>query len=206
MTQTPNTPAFLNVDTSATGRRWVGPTVAEDRAAEALTQATRLPAALCRTLAKRGVTADRAEAFLSPTLRDLLPDPHAMRDMQKAAARFLVAVKSRQKIAIFADYDVDGGSSAALLITWLRDMGLDATLYIPDRIDEGYGPNDEAMSALAADHDLIICVDCGTLSHGPIAAAKGADVIVLDHHLGGETLPEAAGNASGSQPLPMLPA
>ena len=191
MTQTPNTPAFLNVDTSATGRRWVGPTVAEDRAAEALTQATRLPAALCRTLAKRGVTADRAEAFLSPTLRDLLPDPHAMRDMQKAAARFLVAVKSRQKIAIFADYDVDGGSSAALLITWLRDMGLDATLYIPDRIDEGYGPNDEAMSALAADHDLIICVDCGTLSHGPIAAAKGADVIVLDHHLGGETLPDA---------------
>ncbi|MDG1521393.1 MAG: single-stranded-DNA-specific exonuclease RecJ, partial [Yoonia sp.] len=93
--------------------------------------------------------------------------------------------------AIFADYDVDGGSSAALLITWLRDMGLPATLYIPDRIDEGYGPNDEAMMALAADHDLIICVDCGTLSHGPIAAAKGADVIVLDHHLGGETLPDA---------------
>ena len=191
MTQTPDTPAFLNVETSATWRRWVGPTVAEDRAAEAMAQATTLPPPLCRTLAKRGVAPENADAFLAPTLRDLLPDPHALRDMQKAAARFLGAVKSRQKIAIFADYDVDGGSSAALLITWLRDMGLPATLYIPDRIDEGYGPNDEAMMALAADHDLIICVDCGTLSHGPIAAAKDADVIVLDHHLGGETLPDA---------------
>ena len=191
MTQTPDPPAFLNVETSATWRRWVGPTVAEDRAAEAMAQATTLPPPLCRTLAKRGVAPENADAFLAPTLRDLLPDPHAMRDMQKAATRFLGAVKSRQKIAIFADYDVDGGSSAALLITWLRDMGLPATLYIPDRIDEGYGPNDEAMMALAADHDLIICVDCGTLSHGPIAAAKDADVIVLDHHLGGETLSDA---------------
>ncbi|MEP2844805.1 MAG: single-stranded-DNA-specific exonuclease RecJ, partial [Alphaproteobacteria bacterium] len=110
--------------------------------------------------------------------------------METAAARFLQAVKSRQRIAIFADYDVDGGSSAALLLVWLREMGQQATLYVPDRIDEGYGPNDEAMSALAANHDLIICVDCGTLSHGPIAAAKGADVVVLDHHLGGETLPD----------------
>lgn len=190
MTQTPDTPAFLNIDASATGRRWVGPSVEEDRLAEAMTQATALPAPLCRTLVKRGVTPDGAEAFLAPTLRDLLPDPHDLRDMEKAAARFLQAVKARQRIAIFADYDVDGGTSAAQLICWLRNMGLQATLYIPDRIDEGYGPNDEAMSALARDHDLIICVDCGTLSHGPIAAAVGADVIVLDHHLGGETLPD----------------
>jgi hypothetical protein len=78
---------------------------------------------------------------------------------------------------------VDGGSSAALLIDWLRRMGHGATLYVPDRIDEGYGPNEPAMAKLAETHDLIVCVDCGTLSHGPIAAAKGADVIVLDHHL-----------------------
>ncbi len=155
-----------------------------------MAQATNLPAPLCRTLVKRGVSAQDADAFLAPTLRDLLPDPHDLRDMEKAAARFLKAVKARERIAIFADYDVDGGTSAALLICWLRDMGLAATLYIPDRIDEGYGPNDAAMAALARDHDLIICVDCGTLSHGPIAAAVGADVIVLDHHLGGETLPE----------------
>ena len=190
MTQTPDKPAFLNVATSATGRRWVGPSIEEDRLAEAMTQITKLPAPLCRTLVKRGVTAEDASTFLAPTLRDLLPDPHDLRDMEKAAQRFLVAVKTKQRIAIFADYDVDGGTSAALLICWLRDMGLKSTLYIPDRIDEGYGPNDEAMAALAKDHDLIICVDCGTLSHGPIAAAVGADVIVLDHHLGGETLPD----------------
>ena len=192
MTQTPDKPAFLHVSTSATGRRWVGPSIEEDRLAEAMVQTTTLPAPLCRILVKRGVSAQDADTFLAPTLRDLLPDPHDLRDMEKAAARFLQAVKTKQRIAIFADYDVDGGTSAALLICWLRDMGLNATLYIPDRIDEGYGPNDEAMSALAKDHELIICVDCGTLSHGPIAAAKGADVIVLDHHLGGETLPDAA--------------
>ncbi len=190
MIQTPEKLAFLNIAASATGRRWVGPSIEEDRLAEAMAQATALPAPLCRILVKRGVSAQDADAFLAPTLRDLLPDPHDLRDMEKAAARFLKAVKARERIAIFADYDVDGGTSAALLICWLRDMGLAATLYIPDRIDEGYGPNDAAMAALARDHDLIICVDCGTLSHGPIAAAVGADVIVLDHHLGGETLPE----------------
>ena len=187
------TRAFLNVETSLTGRRWVGPTADEDRLAEAMAQITRLPLALCLTLVKRGVSPDDARAYLAPALRDLLPDPLSLKDMGPAAARFLDAVKTRQTIAIFADYDVDGGSSAALLIVWLRAMGHDATLYIPDRIDEGYGPNIPAMQALAAKNRLIICVDCGTLSHEPIDAAvkNGADVIVLDHHLGAETLPPA---------------
>ncbi|MFN3845135.1 MAG: single-stranded-DNA-specific exonuclease RecJ [Paracoccaceae bacterium] len=184
------TRAFLNVETSVLGRCWVGPATEEDRLAEAMAQHTRLPMALCHTLVRRGVAPADAAAFLSPVLRDLLPDPLSLRDMATAAIRFLRAVKSRERIAIFADYDVDGGSSAALLIVWLRAMGRQATLYIPDRIDEGYGPNVPAMAALGAAHDLIICVDCGTLSHDPIAAA-GCDVIVLDHHLGGETLPAA---------------
>jgi single-stranded-DNA-specific exonuclease len=183
--------AFLNVECSATGRRWVGPSGDEDRLAEAMAQTTRLPLPLCRTLVRRGVPAVEAEAFLAPALRDLLPDPLSLKDMGKAAARVLAAVKARQRIAIFADYDVDGGASAAQLIVWLRAVGRQATLYIPDRIDEGYGPNEPAMAELAAAHDLIVCVDCGTLSHGPIAAAKGADVVVLDHHLGAETLPPA---------------
>ena len=182
--------AFLGVTESATGRRWVGPSVEQDRAAEAMAQDTGLPPPLCHTLARRGVASAEAAAFLAPKLRDLLPDPRALRDMEAAATRFLAAVTAGERIAIFADYDVDGATSAALLISWLRDMGRAATLYIPDRIDEGYGPNDNAMAMLAGDHDLIVCVDCGTLSHGPIAAAVGADVIVLDHHLGGETLPE----------------
>ena len=182
--------AFLNVETSLTGRRWTGPGVEADRLAEAMQQATHLPLAVCHTLVARNVAPSDAPAYLAPALRDLMPDPRSLRDMEPAAARFLTAVTTRQRIAIFADYDVDGGASAALLIIWLRHFGLTATLYIPDRIDEGYGPNLPAMAALGAAHDLIICVDCGTLSHDPIAAA-GCDVVVLDHHLGGETLPQA---------------
>ena len=183
--------AFLGVEASLTGRRWTGPSVEAERLSEAMAQQTGLPLPLARLLAARGVAPEEAGRFLDPQIRDLLPDPRGLRDMERAARRFLDAVRARQRIAVFADYDVDGGASAALLLTWLRDMGLPATLYIPDRIDEGYGPNAPAMAGLAAEHDLIICVDCGTLSHDAIAAAEGADVLVLDHHLGGETLPPA---------------
>lgn len=183
--------AFLGIEKSLTGRAWVGPDVSTERASEALVQHTDLPRPVCQILARMDVSADSAEPFLSPTLRDLMPDPRSLRDMETAASRLLDALEKRQKIAIFADYDVDGGSSAAVLITWLKEMGTSATLYVPDRIDEGYGPNEHAMAQLASAHDLIICVDCGTLSHGPIAAARDADVIVLDHHLGAETLPDA---------------
>lgn len=172
------------------GRRWVGPGDEARRMAESMAQTSRLPLPLCHTLVARGVNASDAAAFLAPQLRDLLPDPMRLRDMGPAADRFVAALQARQRIAVFADYDVDGGSSAALLLTWLAAMGHKATLYVPDRIDEGYGPNVPAMQALGAEHDLIVCVDCGTLSHDPIAAA-GCDVVVLDHHLGAETLPPA---------------
>ena len=180
---------FLDVSSSLTGRRWVGPAAETDRAAEALSQATGMDRALAQVLARRGVGAAEAEGFLAPSLRDLLPDPRSLRDMEVAASRVLRAVRGRERICIFADYDVDGGTSAALLVDWLRRMGREATVYVPDRIDEGYGPNVPAMADLGARHDLIICVDCGTLSHEPVAAA-GCDVVILDHHLGGETLPD----------------
>ena len=182
---------FLNVTASLTGRRWTGPDAGEDRLAQGMAQQTRLPLPLCRILAARGVAPAEAPAFLAPALRDLLPDPLVLKDMGTAAARLIQAVTGQERVAIFADYDVDGGSSAALLLVWLRHFGRQATLYIPDRIDEGYGPNVPAMEALADAHDLIVCVDCGTLSHDPIAAAKGADVVILDHHLALETLPAA---------------
>lgn len=183
--------AFLGVERSFTARRWQGPDEGALRASEALAQRLRLPQPLCAVLARAGVAADQAEGYLSPSLRADLPDPLRLRDMALAADRVLAAVAGRERVAIFADYDVDGGASAALMLTWLRHLGCVATLYVPDRIDEGYGPNEAAMAALARDHDLIVCVDCGTLSHGPLAAALGADVVVLDHHLGGETLPPA---------------
>ena len=183
---------FLGVSSSLTGRRWIGPGLEEERLAEAIAQHTGHPLALARVLARRGVAPEAAEAFLAPTLKRDLPDPRRLKDMETAAARFLAGAGAGERIAIFADYDVDGAASAALLIDWLRESGRPApTLYIPDRIDEGYGPNPPAMQALARDHDLIVCVDCGTLSHEAIAAAEGADVLVLDHHIGGETLPPA---------------
>ena len=141
-------------------------------------------------MARLGVNPDDAEQYLEPQLRTLLPDPRGLTDMTTASVRLLKALNESEKIAVFADYDVDGAASAALLLTWLGSFGSSATLYVPDRIDEGYGPNDAAMAALARDHDRIICVDCGTLSHGPISKAKAADVIVLDHHLGSETVPD----------------
>ena len=183
--------AFLGIEQSLSGRRWIGPDAALERLAEGLAQKSALPLAVARVLAERGIEAGAHEAFLTPRLRDLLPDPLTLRDMETAAERIVAAAVGGQRIAIFADYDVDGGTSAALLLDWLRRQGRDATLYVPDRIDEGYGPNAPAIEALAAAHDLIICVDCGTLSHDALAAAGGRDVIVLDHHLGGETLPPA---------------
>ncbi|MEM9499176.1 MAG: single-stranded-DNA-specific exonuclease RecJ [Pseudomonadota bacterium] len=182
---------FLNVSCSLTGRRWVGPTAETDRRAEAIAQFTALPHPLCMVLARLGVDPAEATAYLSPRLRDLMPDPRSFLDMEQAARRVVAALSAHEKIAVFADYDVDGGASAALLICWLRALGHGATLYVPDRIDEGYGPNVPSMRALARDHSLILCVDCGTLSHEALAAAEDVDVIVLDHHLGGETLPPA---------------
>ena len=184
-------PAFLNVENSLTGRRWVGPDSETERRAEGLAQSASLPLPVARVLAERGIPAAEAQSYLSPKLRDLLPDPRQLQDMQIAAARLLSAARGAERIAIFADYDVDGGASAALLLDWLAQQGRPATLYIPDRIDEGYGPNAPAMTTLSAAHDLIVCVDCGTMSHEALAAAAGTDVIVLDHHLGGEMLPPA---------------
>lgn len=183
--------ALLNVDHSLRGQRWIGPAIEQQRLAEAMAQVSDLPLPLCATLVRLGVGPADSAAYLSPAIRDLLPDPRQLRDMETAAKRFLDAIAKQQRVAIFADYDVDGGASAALLMDWLGYANRQATLYVPDRIEEGYGPNAPAMAELAKNHDLIVCVDCGTLSHDPIAAAIGADVIVIDHHLGGETLPPA---------------
>ena len=182
--------SYLGVSQSLTEKHWVGPDHAVDLAAQALMQNSDLPMAICSVLARLGIGADAVEGYLNPLIKNLLPNPRRLLDMPKAAERVLQAIFNKNRIAIFADYDVDGASSAALLLTWLKAMGQTATLYVPNRIDEGYGPNEPAMRQLAKTHDLIICVDCGTLSHGPIAAAKPTEVIVLDHHLAAETLPD----------------
>lgn len=185
-------PAFLDVERSILNRRWTGPGDAAERMGAAIAQTLGAPEIVGRILAARGVAPEEAEAYLAPTLKDLTPDPSSLKDMDEAAARLVKAATARERVAIFGDYDVDGAASSALLVDWLGALGVKASVYIPDRIDEGYGPNVEAMESLARAHDLIICVDCGTLSFEPVAAAvaAGVDVMIADHHMAGETLPE----------------
>ena len=185
----PPPPAFLGVERSLTGRRWTGPTEDARRLAERTAQVAGLPPAVAAVLARLGVAAEDAGEWMSPKLRDLLPDPMRIKDMGIAADRLSAAVEGRERIAIFADYDVDGGASAAQLVWWLRALGREATLYVPDRIAEGYGPNAAAIAKLAAAHDLILCVDCGTAAHEALAAGSAADIVVVDHHLGADTPP-----------------
>jgi single-stranded-DNA-specific exonuclease len=160
----------------------------------AISQQHGLPELLGRVLAARGVGIDEVGLVLEPTIRALMPDPSLVRDMDKAARRLADAIETRQRIAVFGDYDVDGAASSGLLQRYLAHHGLCARIYIPDRMLEGYGPNTAAMEGLINDGArLLVTVDCGTASFEPLAAAKrlGADVIVIDHHQADERLPEA---------------
>ena len=191
----PATRHFLGVERSATGRVWRD-RLDERGAARALaiTQRHALPELLARVLAGRGVDTEAAASFLDPTVRSLMPDPNRLTDMAAGAARIADAVMRAEKVAIFGDYDVDGASSAAVLARFLRQAGLDPIIHIPDRLFEGYGPNAEAIRALAeAGATLLVTVDCGTASHEPLAEAArlGLTVIVIDHHQADETLPPA---------------
>ena len=147
---------------------------------------------LARVLAGRDVEADGVVEFLDPTVRRLMPDPEVLTDMAKAAARIADAVERREMIAIFGDYDVDGATSAAVLATFLRHGGIEPLIHIPDRLFEGYGPNSEAVRALAEKGArLLVTVDCGTTSIAPLAEAKklGLDVVTIDHHQTDAALP-----------------
>ena len=126
---------------SVTGRRWIFPSSEIERAGLAIAQRHGLPEMIGRVLAARGVEIDDAAAYLKPSLREMMPDPSSLADMDIAAARLGRAVRDGERIALFGDYDVDGGSSVAVVQRWLRMLGREATIYIPDRIDEGYGPN-----------------------------------------------------------------
>lgn len=152
-------------------------------------------AIVTQLLLSRGVPADDLDRHRRPTLRDFLPDPSLFQDMDAAARRIADAIAGKQQITIYGDYDVDGATSAALLILLLRDLGITAGHYIPDRLLEGYGPSGEALVKLAQQgSELIVTVDCGAMAHDALAAAAeaGVDVIVVDHHKCPQELPRAA--------------
>ena len=150
---------------------------------------------LDQLLLTRGVAEDDLARHARPTLRDFLPDPSVFQDMDTAAARLARAVTTGERVTIYGDYDVDGATSAALLVELLRQLGLNAGYYIPDRLLEGYGPSGEALVRLAeSGSQLIVTVDCGAMAHEALAMAKaaGVDVIVVDHHKCSPELPVAA--------------
>jgi len=186
---------FLGVTQSVLGRTWIERcSAAQSTIALAIAQTHGVPDILARVLAGRGVGIHETEGFLNPRLRDLMPDPHVLTDMESAAGRLADAVMRGEKVAIFGDYDVDGACSAALLAEYLRACGITYAIHIPDRITEGYGPNVDAIRALKEQGaDILVTVDCGTASVEPLAEAKrlGLDPVVLDHHQAPEHLPEA---------------
>jgi single-stranded-DNA-specific exonuclease len=188
--------AYLGVEASVRGLRWrerLDPAAA--KTAAAISQRHGLPELLGRVLASRGVAVDEVPVVLDPSIKALMPDPSTLRDMDRGAARLADAILRRERIAVFGDYDVDGACSSALMQRFIRAHGLDARIYIPDRMLEGYGPNPTAIETLARDGaKLIVTVDCGTTSFAPLAVAGplGADVVVVDHHQADERLPDVA--------------
>jgi single-stranded-DNA-specific exonuclease len=159
-------PPFLGVGASARGLAWrerLGPEQAPQ--AVAISQQHGLPELLGRVLAARGVALQDVPVMLNPTIKALMPDPSTLRDMDAAAARIADAVEKREPVALFGDYDVDGASSSALVYRFLRHHGVQARIYIPDRLFEGYGPNVAAIETLIKEGArLIVTVDCGTTS------------------------------------------
>ncbi len=195
---------FLGVERSASGRAWRD-RLDERGAAQALAIAQRhqVPELLARILAGRGVAADQAQGFLDPTIKSLMPDPHVLTAMAAAATRIADAVMRGESVAIFGDYDVDGATSSALLARYLRHCGLSPIIHIPDRIFEGYGPNVDAVRALRErGATLLITVDCGTTSLEALAEAKrlGFDIVVVDHHQCGDTLPDVLALVNPNRP------
>ena len=145
-------------------------------------------------LMARGCPRDALEAHRLPSIRGFMPDPSIFRDMDRAAERLAAAVLAQEQVTIFGDYDVDGATSAALMILLLRQLGLAASAYIPDRLMEGYGPSGEALVKIAAGGaSLIVTVDCGAQAFEALEMAReaGVDVIVVDHHKCATTLPLA---------------
>lgn len=188
--------AYLGVTVSARGLAWrdrLDPAVA--KTAAAISQRHNLPELLGRVLASRRIGLDEVPLALDPTIKALMPDPSSIRDMDQGAARIADAIQRREAIAVFGDYDVDGACSAALMKRFLTAHGLDARIYIPDRMVEGYGPNRDAIEGLARDGArLIVTVDCGTTSIETLAVARahGTDVVVVDHHQADPQLPDVA--------------
>ena len=189
-----STGPFLGVTASARGYSWRERLeTGAANTAIAISQRHGLPELLGRVLAARGIGLDEVPDVLAPTIKALMPDPSTLVDMDKAARRLADAVQKRERVAVFGDYDVDGACSSALMRRFFLAHDLDAAIYIPDRMFEGYGPNIPAIKGLVEKGaQLIVTVDCGTTSFEALAPEhrRGVDVLVVDHHQADERLPD----------------
>lgn len=194
---------YLGVTRSLSGRLW------RERTADAeLVRRHQLSLGLseplARALAARGIADGQGPDYLNPTLKALFPDPSCFSDMDRAAEILVDALEAKRPMVVFADYDVDGASSAAQLVRWYRAMGHELPIYVPDRIVEGYGPSPTAFRRLKADGaELVITVDCGAAAHDALACAGeiGLEVVVIDHHLmRGEEIPKIAALVNPNRP------
>lgn len=182
----------LNIETSALGKKWVLEKNNE-RLVQGMSQLYGLPDVVSRILVSRGINFENVEQFLSPSIKDQLPDPYSLKDMSKAASRIADAIINNQKVAVFGDYDVDGATSSALLKRFFSSLKRDLRIYIPDRIDEGYGPNTEAILRLKEEGaEVVITVDCGITSFDALSEGTkaGLDIVVLDHHRADVFIPD----------------
>jgi single-stranded-DNA-specific exonuclease len=183
----------MEVERSILGRAWrLRP--CDEGAALAISQRHGLPEIVGRVLAGRGIGPGEAAAFLSPRLRDWLPDPSHLHDLDRAAARLAQAVVAGEPVGLVGDYDVDGATATALVARYLRELGVEVAFEIPDRMRDGYGPNPRLLAALAARGcRLVVTLDTGTTAFEPLAwaAGQGLEVVVIDHHAAEERLPTA---------------
>lgn len=181
------------VERSLTGRRW---SLAAERpaVAQAISQQHGLPEIVGRVLAGRGIGPAEVPGFLEPRLRDLVPDPSHLLDLDRAVERLVAAIVAAEPVGLIGDYDVDGATATALIARYLEAVGVRVEIRIPDRLADGYGPNERALGELAAAGcRLVLCLDSGTTAFAPLQAAAtlGLDVIVVDHHTAEPTLPRA---------------
>lgn len=162
------------------------------RLSELIAQRYNLPYIMAKIIALRGIEVGEVEYFLLPKISTLMPDPYVLKDMKRASDRIAEAIINKQKIAIIGDYDVDGATSTSVMKLFLRSVGVEPDVHIPDR-EEGYGPSKQAVDNFALSGcDLLLTLDCGTSAFEPLeyAVEKGFDVIVLDHHEAEVKLPK----------------
>lgn len=185
--------SLLDVNSSYSGNKWSLRSTDEELISS-IQKDNQIDYITARIIAGRKISLADVQDFLNPSLRKLLPDPSSMQDMDKAAKIIFNAIKSNKKITIFADYDVDGATSAAQLVKWARNFNNELKIYVPDRIKEGYGPSIEAFEHLKKNGtELVVTVDCGAAAHSALVAAQALDlsIVVIDHHLMDDDMPPA---------------